>query len=364
MTHTRLWLLAASLVAVTTGRAAALEHLAPGLNWVRLAGASSCPTAAQIGASVESRLGRALFVATRDAQLFVDGYVLRSPHGFEVTLEVSDLEGKVLGQRTLHFDGEDCSVIEPAVTMVIAVTLYPDSSLPSAGIALDPRTAAELDSLFAQVSADPDPASLPDRSTMPDAGAERDQPSQELGKSRPVTRSQPVHVSLAASGGAALGQLPGVALAGSAYAQLRIDRALPIEAGVSYLPAQTVGSERGSGEASFSLLLGSLAICPLQPAAAPTIVGCVGAEFGTLNSRGRDFVFANRVASDWVFNLRASGAWNIPLAGPLFLRTALLLSVPILQRNYTYRGPDNAPVSLFRMPQVAVRAEVGLGITF
>jgi len=362
-----LWLLVPWLLVSQIGRAGAAEPIMPGLNWVRLADADSCPTAAQIGASVEARLGRELFVVAREAQLFLDGYVARSVAGFEVTLEVSELAGRVLGRRVLQFEGDDCSAIEPAVALVIAVTLNPDSALPSGGIPLEHGTAERLDALFAGESIDPDPASLP----APNAGTanartsnETPLPAADSGDLGPRTRYEPVLVELAAAGGAGLGQLPGVALTGSAYAALRFPRGPRIELGISYLPARTARPERGAGEASFALLLGSLAVCPLRLQVWSTPELCFGAELGSLSSHARDFAFANQSAHDWVVNLRASGGWDVVLAAPLFMRVAVLLSVPLLQRNYTFRGPDNAPVSLFRMPQAAARAELGLGIAF
>ena len=41
----------------------------PGLNWVRLAGADDCISAAELADAVELRVGRTLFVATTEAEL-------------------------------------------------------------------------------------------------------------------------------------------------------------------------------------------------------------------------------------------------------------------------------------------------------
>src|SRR5687768_10727568 len=79
----------------------------PGLNWVRLAGAEDCLSAAELADRVEQRVGRNLFVATTTAELFVDGSVRGTTRAgtatrtFDVTLQVSRPGGEVLGERAL-----------------------------------------------------------------------------------------------------------------------------------------------------------------------------------------------------------------------------------------------------------------------
>jgi hypothetical protein len=335
----------------------------PGINWVRLPGASDCLSAPALVMSVEARLGRSLFVATSLAKVFVDGHVARVAAGFEVVLEVSDSDGAVLGQRAMHFDGDDCKVIEDAVTLVIAVTLYPNSALPAAGIALKPGTAQRLDALFGDESLDPNLASLPsvDPTAPPRERATSDgaPPAPE----RPPTQSAGLRFALAGAATFGIGQLPSPALGLAAYGVVTPRSSLSIEAGFLYFPANVALADGGAGAASFALLLGSIAVCPVQPDWLRRLDLCIGAEAGQVHVEASGFVFDNQRADDLVVNLRASGVWQVPVAGGFFLRVALLASAPLLQRNYTFRGPDNAPESLFRMPQAAVRADLGLGLT-
>ena len=360
------WLIVLLLACSSSSVAAegGVEHK-PGLNWVRLSGAEACIAAAELVQRVEARLGRSLFAAARDAKLFVDGYVARSAQGFAVTLEVSERDGRVLGRRTLQFAGDDCSVIIEAVTLVIAVTLYPDSALPFSGIPLEPGTAADLDALFARESAELDPASLPQAPAAAPAPPThgREAAPAAVGGGTPRSKA-PFGLTLAGAPTLGFGQLPGLAAGAAAYATLRPWPDLSIEAGFVYFPARSVRAEVVRGEAQFALWLGSLAVCPLRPAGWDTFDVCFGAEAGSLYASASEFLFVNQRGSEAVLNLRASGVWSVTLAGPLLLRMALSLSVPILQHNYTFRGPDNAPVSLFRMPQASLRAEVGLGVTF
>jgi hypothetical protein len=173
------------------------------------------------------------------------------------------------------------------------------------------------------------------------------------------------HIALLALGVAptlALGQLPSPAFGLSGYVLVTPRGAFPLEVGIAYLPAVRARSEVGVGQADFELWLGSLALCPWRPSWPVAFDVCLGVEAGRLQVAADGFVTDNVRTRDPVLNLRVGVAFQLPLVGPLFARGSLHASVPLLQRNYTYRAEDNMSVSLFRMPQAALRAELGLGI--
>src|SRR5690349_8115883 len=97
-----------------------------GFNWVRLPGAESCIGAGELMQRLEARAGRIMFVRAGEATLSLDGYVqpvAGPPHGWAVTLEVSDAQGKVLGHRDLGvLEGEDCSVVAQAAELIFDLT--------------------------------------------------------------------------------------------------------------------------------------------------------------------------------------------------------------------------------------------------
>jgi hypothetical protein len=354
----RCWL--CLIIGVLLGGARVSAQPAPlaGLNWVRMEGAHSCMSAAELAFEIEHRLGRSLFVAVSDAEIFVDGWVARTQDGFEVVVEVSDRDGDVLGHRALHFVGDDCKAIESAVALVIAVTIYPDSALPFAGIALDPSTAQRLDALFASEPVDPDPASF--AAGMPAPGPRDAAPAAASGGPHPQpSAALGLGVGLAPAFG--WGQLPAPALGVSAHVSYAPPGGFLIEAGFVYLPSQVARPEQGAGRASFTVWTGSLALCPLRPNWAVNIDVCLGMEVGQLRVAASGFAANNVRASDAILNALAGAVWRPQLAGPLFMRVALFASAPLLQRNYSYRAVDNVPTSIFRMPQAALRAELGLG---
>ena len=335
------------------------EQRAPGLNWVRLEGASDCLSAAELAERVELRVGRVLFTSVGEAGLFADGSVRHANGGWDVTLEISQRDGAVLGRRVMRFEGENCAVIDDAVVLVIAVTLYPNSGLVDAGIPLDPRTAASLEALFGAEPTDPDPASLPAAQTQSAAStASRARPVRV--QTGPTPRGEPWTVALDAALILGLGQLPSAAVGGGGYLLVAPPDAWPVQAGAFWLPPQALRVEEAGGEARFDLLLASIAACPWQPSWWRALAFCGAGEIGRLRARP-NFASKNRPANDVVANLSALALLRVQLAGGLHGRAALVLSMPLIQRSYAFETLARTPQQVFRMPQLAARLELGLG---
>jgi hypothetical protein len=325
-----------------------------------------CIAAAELARRVEERLARQVFVVVGAARITLDGWVARSAHGYDVMLEVSEVEGQVLGRRELHFESDDCRQVADAVALVIAVTLYPDSALPSAGIALDPETAARFDALFEHETPELDPTTLAAPPAAPVHTATELPPSRALAAAQsgePASGDTPLRLELSLAAGLGLGHLPGLGLAGAAYAQYTPRSLFPVELGLFYFAPRSVAPDTGPGSASFSLIGASLAACPLRPFAARGVELCVGAEAGFRQVAAREFASADRSRRDPVLNVRLGGVWHVALWGPLALRLALLLSVPVWRRDYVFRTRDNTQEPLFRMPPAAVSFDAGLAIS-
>lgn len=349
----------------------------PGLNWVRLRGAESCLSAPELAQRVELRVGRMLFASVSDAGIFVDGYVGRSREGWDVTLEVSDREGALLGRRELHVPGADCNVIDEAVTLVIAVTLYPNTAMMEGGIALDPATSAKLLALFGQESVDPDPALLAPATPRPEsraevravrgAGVDRVSASTDraaIEEPGPDVQGGAFELGFDAVAIGALGQLPGFAAGAGVRVGLRAPGAFPIEVGGSLLPSSIETAGNVSGRARFALLLGSLSACPVEPEWLRASALCGGAEIGQLEVEASGFAEDNRSVSDLVANLLLSALYRPELAAGIHLRVAAVLAVPLIQRSYGFEALDGTDAPLFRMPQLAGRLELGLAVQF
>lgn len=339
----------------------------PGLNWVRLSGADDCLSAAELADKVELRVGRTLFVATTEAELFVDGYVSGTAvlggatRTFDIKLQVSRPGGEVLGERVLQIEGESCSAIDEAVSLVIAVTLYPRSSLVMAGIPLDPTTAASLQSLFGDEPTDPDPDTLPAVAVSP-ASRPKAPPQQSLSE-RHGTRSLPgMEVSFDAVGAGEVGQLPDVRFAIGGYLRMFPRGLLPVEVGGAYyLTSRDTVPEGGS--VRFELATASLTGCPWT-FLSDDLRGCIGIEGGILTASPSGLAVTAKRTTDPVLNIVFAAVYRPRLVGPLHLRAGLILGVPMLQHEFLYQARDGSSVTLFQTSQIQGRADIGLGLSF
>jgi hypothetical protein len=255
---------------------------------------------------------------------------------------------------------------------VIAVTLYPNTGLPDAGIPLEPGTAHNLDALFGVEPTDPDPAALPVAAPA-DPVASRPAPTPgadatvAVGPSAgaPTTHRQ-IQLGIDLVGASGLGQLPGIAFAAGARVRLVIEPAWPVELGVNgFFPTTEQAADGSAGQARFDLMLASLATCPWQPDWLPGLALCAGAEAGRLRVQPTAFEGKNaRAVNDAVADLQGSAVLHLRLGSMLRLRAALTALLPLLQRSYTYQAPDGTSARLFRMTQIAGRAEIGMGAVF
>jgi hypothetical protein len=122
------------------------------LDWHRGRDAAGCPDASAIGASVEARLGRPVFVGRDEAEAVVSGAIEQvSPSRFAVRISIADRAGRALGTRELVLDvappagaaagstaaatstrprpsaGEGCTALAAPIALILAVMLDPDA---------------------------------------------------------------------------------------------------------------------------------------------------------------------------------------------------------------------------------------------
>jgi len=355
-------------LAGSAGRAQESAVVQPGLNWVRLEGAEDCLSADELADKVEVRVGRTLFVATTEAGLFVDGSVRAAAktngttRTFEIVLQVSRPGGEVLGERALSIEGDSCSAIDDAVSLVIAVTLYPRSSLVTAGIPLDPSTAQSLSTLFGNEPTDPDPATLPAAAASAQLDTRPAKPVEVLQEKRGTGNTKPTWFGLDAIGAGALGQLPNVRIAVGGYLRITPQGLWPLElGGAHYFTGREQVPEGGS--VSFRLTTFSLSGCPWDLYAAQLLT-CAGLEGGLISAKPQGLAVTGDATTDPVLNLLLGLIYRPRIAGPLHLRVALLAGVPILQHEFAYQAQDGSFPTLFQTSPIHGRAELGLGLSF
>lgn len=363
-------MVAAALWSVAiTGRAQESAVTEPGLNWVRLAGADDCLSAAELADKVERRVGRTLFVSTTQAELFVDGSVRGTAHDgestrtFDVTLQVSRPGGEVLGERVLAIEGERCSAIDDAVSLVIAVTLYPRSSLVASGIPLDPTTAASLQTLFGDEPTDPDPSSLPTVVVSPVRSPRpKPLPSREPTDRKGTSSMSGMELSIDAIGAGEVGQLPDVRFAAGGYLRVFPRNLMPVEAGFAYYFTNSDSVPEG-GSVTFELTTASLTGCPWT-FLSEDLRGCIGLEGGLLIATPSNLAVTAKRTTDPVLNILFAAVYRPQIVGPLHLRAGVIVGVPVLQHEFLYQARDGSSATLFQTSQIQGRADIGLGLSF
>jgi hypothetical protein len=347
---------------------ASAQARAPGLNWIRLPGAESCIPAAGLAERVEQRTGRVLFVAPSEAELTIDGHVApREGGGYRVLLQLADREGERLGERELLFDSDDCSEIDAAVALIIAVTLYPNTGLIGSGIPLDDDTEQRLDALFGAEPTDPDPESLLEveaEAAAPEHAQQRDAERPSVGEGDgPRTRSEPIEIGFDAVAMGGLGQLPGMGLAGAGYLHLLLPRFGVLEAGVARWMGAEARPDSRMGMLELDLLSAVVHVCPWQ-VVLPEARLCAGAEVGLMSARPSGFEVTGDASDDVVASALATLRYRPRIAGPLRMRIALTALLPLVQRAYTSERLDGSTEQLYRASQLAVSGEIGLGASF
>lgn len=372
-------LLAAAMVS-HGGAALAAPTARPGLNWVRLPGAETCIAAPQLARGVEQRIGRPAFTSTHKATMFIDGRVWRDEDGWRVALELSDAQGVVLGRRELTFAGDDCSVIDAPVALVVAVTLYSGADLTQPGIALEPSVRATLDALFDQEPGELEAESLP--ATAPSAaGSAPDGPAPLTPPQRvpPVTptpiAARPPDLATPSwafdAGAAAIaGATPRLGWGVGLHVLLHDAWPWPLEVGVALTVPETFGSGIArpwgtlAGQTRFDYVAGSLRLCPLGVGAGPVLAVCAGADVGRVRVQAQFAGLDNHAArSDLWLSAAVGATLRLTLVGSLFMRVAAELGVPITHASYRIDTGAARP-EVFATWPIGVRAETGLGAYF
>ena len=330
---------------------------------MRLQGAQSCIAAAELAQRVEARLGRVIFVSAADATIFVDGTVERAQDNFFVVrLQLSDQQGRLLGERVLEFEGADCREIDEAVVLVIAVTLFPENGLSGAAIPMEPELASRLAALFDGESTDPDPNALPKASPpvveQSDAG-ESSKPK-ESDQANEDNARQP-WVAMFAGLGAGLGVTPRVGAEAHLAGTLWLTPEMALELTVNRYWSQTLPI--AGGRLRFGLFGGGAVLCPWR-LFVPDAQLCLGGELAWLHVTSDKFPRPGTDTRDLLLNAQVAAVYRKKIAGPLALRLAAVAEVPLIQRGYEVEASNGLPKLAFRTSPLMGKVEFGLGAAF
>jgi hypothetical protein len=283
---------------------------------------------------------------------------------------VSQPDGRVLGSRDLDvLVGDDCRVIDEAVEFLVHITLDADGAF-NMGIPLSAEARLLLDQAVGNEPFEGDPLilllgikptssrSAPKPTAPPPSAAPAAQPAAQP----EPPAAGPGSALFDVSGAAGIGRMPGVSFGLALHVSLLTRAGWTLELGLAVWPARTVEADGSPhGHADFDALIGSLAICPWQFWQALAL--CAGAEYGRMGVAPSGFDSRSQVSSsNALFDAFGSGVLHFQVAGPLQLRGALVVSVPIIRHEYVFETSMGTQ-RLFRTSPVLAHVELGLGLS-
>jgi hypothetical protein len=215
--------------------------------------------------------------------------------------------------------------------------------------------------LFGDEPTDPDPSSLPTMVVAPVPQPKPKRQAELTDREGPRSMSG-TQLSLDAVGSGQVGQLPDVRFAVGGYFRIFPRDLLPVEAGAAYyLTGRDEVPEGGS--VRFELVTASLTGCPWM-VLSEDLRGCIGLEGGILTASPSGLAVTAKRTTDPVLNILFAGVYRPQIVGPLHLRAAVTIGVPILQHEFLYQARDGSSVTLFQTSQIQGRADIGLGLSF
>jgi hypothetical protein len=356
------------------------------LSWVRLPGAEGCIPTQTLAERVEQRVGRQVFVSASQADLSLEGHVERAADGsaFVATLAVSDREGRVLGKRVLRAPGNDCSALDPALVLVIAIGLDPDAALPATRDA-SKQLSSDTQALLSQLQlpkldehalrdlAVPDPEAVraeEERAREAAKRAEAERAARERARKHPRptggNASPSVRVGLALGIDGELGVLADPALGASLRSAFGFGAFWPIELSLTGLLPEDEPGERTTGHGKLTFAAAGLALCtPDNRGRSFELFACLGARAGFLRAAGSGFASSLNATSPWLEPALQAGPrlrFGADHRWALELRAGV--GIPVIRDTYVYLDEQGQRSPLHRASAIIGRLELAAGVSF
>jgi hypothetical protein len=322
--------------------------------WVRAEGADGCADQQDIEAQVTARLGRSPFSA--DAPRSIEVVVRRVKHGFRAVIYVRGAGDARAGSRELSSEAAECTSIEAASVLALALTIDPDAAIRAPLPAAPPAAAAPV---LLHLGSAP-PAGLPVAVVPMLSLLAPPLPAELPPEPEPAPRAQkeaPGASGLALRAGAGVGLLPkvapGVALAGQGV----VTRAVWITGEALWMPE----ARTGDGRFGFGLTAFALGACFVPVRLAAVELGACGSAWaGALHAVVYQLAPVTPGDSAWAA-AAASPYLRLRLAEHLHAEVGGHLLVPLTRHPFVLGGPTDL---VFREAPVTFFPFAGLGARF
>ncbi len=169
------------LCSTATGRADTIQPV--DLVWARGQDADGCATSREVKALVAQRLGVAPF--SPEAPRTIDAIVERVEDRWVVRIQMRDREGHTQATRELTSESPDCSPIQNAAVLAIAIAIDPN-------VRLLPLPSASESAMPTEPTALSDSAPAPPRAESPAPAAPTVALAPRMAPVAPTTHSPPV----------------------------------------------------------------------------------------------------------------------------------------------------------------------------
>ena len=283
------------------------------MDWQRKPGAETCIDQARLGAEVERRLERQVFVPFRRAHMYVTGSIAPVPGGTEwvASMEARDTTGRLVGVRVVRSEAARCEDLDSSLALVLAIAI--DSARQKIVVRVPP-------------------------------------PSEEAPK--------------AVWGGAVAptfwgswGLLPGFSMGAGLRAGVEPPSFWPFELELAgYFPKRKELNGRG---AEFVGWHAGASLCPSVLGGAAAVRVCGGGQAGVLQGAGFGFAVP-RQATSTMLNGALRGEVEVPI-GRLVPRLGLGAVFPLVRDRFVYEVGDEMR-ELHRPSWVVVGFDVGLAL--
>lgn len=339
--------------------------------WVRAQGAERCPTSTTVAHAVEARIGRTVF--SQDAPQSVETIIQRTDPAvvgpaaprWAVSIFLRDVDGTLLGTRTLSSDRPDCEGAAASAIFAIALAIDPESALrpertqentPTQSTPVtesDAVTRATLAAIAHFTERAVRPQATPAAVVRPNIIA-------------PITPLRPpvAHTTL---GSVALGVwvpwglLPQLGAGPVLNAYARLYRRLGLRGAMHWLPEQRTDTLQ-SVDVSFGLLGAQLAAdLELLSSERAMLSLYAGPSLNVIHA-----VVHGRIPADtgerFALGVSLGAAGSMQLAGPLELTGGVELTAPLVRYRYRLEGP--IPATIYEQPWMSAGAWLAIGARF
>ena len=349
------WLVGVAIAGLLTNARAA--HAEPEgaetvrLVWIRGPGADACQDRVALTEHVDARLGRRVF--SDSARRSIEGFVQREGDRWVVHVYARDADGRLTGARDLANNAVDCTGLDAAVTLAVALVIDPAAALARPKDAVSVARAQAAEALVRPPPPPPAPPEMRPAAPCP-LPSPTPVPRPAVAPTVPPRPSPGDRVILTGQVLVTAGLVPGAAPGFAISADVPVHAWLDVTTGAFFLPE----ARTASGDFGFGLTAAWAGVCAVPWRDSRVALSlCGDLEVGAIHAVV--YAFEPTQPGDRVWS-GAEGAARLRfrVLGPVVVVAGLGLVVPLTRQPFIVQGQANA---VFQEYPVAAVGFIALG---